>query len=446
MIPALAAVVVFAGLLGALAAAADAAVAPLSLARARALDEAGAPGAGSLLVVVADRTRALPVLALVRFVAQSVLVVGGAVTLHGRFDTWAWSLTVAAVVVAVHLATEVVPRSLALHDPERSALRLAAPVRLLVGLAPVRFVVGVLQAVAGFLVPGRARPPVVTEDELLALAEAAAAAHSIEPSESRLIHSALAFGDRVIREVMVPRTDMVTVAADSTVAEAASLAIEHGLSRLPVCGDGIDDIVGLVLLKDLARAERSGAGDAPLVTLLRRVRFVPETKHADELLSEMRSTGQHLAVVVDEYGGTAGLVTLEDLVEELVGEIVDEFDVAEPLMEPLADGEVLVHGRMPVDQLRELVGSDLPDGDWDTVGGLIFHTLGHVPDAGEEVEVAGLRLRVERVEGRRITRVRLRRPTSPSPVVADGIGDAGSTGSGGTGGAGIGVSGPGGSR
>lgn len=403
---------------GGLAAAADAVVSALSLARARALADADTPGARALVAVVASRTSTLPALAFLRFVAQGVIVVEAAVVAVDHLEGGVRWLAVAAAVVAVHLLTEVVPRSLALHDAERNALRLAPVVRLLVAVPPLRAVVGGLRRLAAVVVPGRARPPVVTEDELLALAEAAAAAHSIEPAESRLIHSALAFGDRVVREVMVPRPDMVTVDVDTTVSEAASVAIEHGLSRLPVTGDGVDDIVGLVLLKDLVRAERSGAGGAPLRSLMRRVRFVPETKHTDELLGEMRSTGQHLAVVVDEYGGTAGLVTLEDLVEELVGEIVDEYDSEEPLMEPLAGGEVLVHGRMPVDQLRELVGTDLPDGDWDTVGGLIFHTLGHVPVPGEEVEVEGLPMRVEKVEGRRITRVRLRRPGAGEGVAA----------------------------
>ena len=249
----------------------------------------------------------------------------------------------------------------------------------------------------------------VSEDELIALTDAAAEADAIEDAERDMIASALALDRTVVREVMTPRADMVTVDSDATVTAALETAIDRGLSRLPVCRDDIDDVVGVVLLKDLARAERSGAGQQPVRDPMRRAMFVPETKRVDELLSEMRTAGDHLAVVVDEYGGTAGLVTLEDLVEELVGEIVDEFDRPEPLMEPLAGGEALVHGRMPVDQLNTLVGAALPDDDWDTVGGLIFSTLGHVPEVGETVEVNGLRLRVEHMEGRRITRVRLTR-------------------------------------
>ena len=256
---------------------------------------------------------------------------------------------------------------------------------------------------------GPANGPPVSEDELIALTDAAAEADTIEDAERDMIASALALDRTVVREVMAPRADMVTVDTTSTVTAALEVAISRGLSRLPVCRDDIDDIVGVVLLKDLARTERSGGGEGLVRESMRRAMFVPETKRVDQLLKEMRTAGGHLAVVVDEYGGTAGLVTLEDLVEELVGEIVDEFDRPEPLLEPLAGGEALVHGRMPVDQLNTLVGSTLPDDDWDTVGGLIFGTLGHVPEVGETVEVDGLRLQVEHMQGRRITRVRLTR-------------------------------------
>ncbi len=251
--------------------------------------------------------------------------------------------------------------------------------------------------------------PPVSEDDLIALTDAAAEADAIEDAERDLIASALALDRTLLREVMAPRADMVTVDAAMTVTAALEVAIGHGLSRLPVCRNDIDDIVGIVLLKDLARVERSGGGGDAVRNSMRGAMFVPETKRVDALLSEMRTAGGHLAIVVDEYGGTAGLVTLEDLVEELVGEIVDEYDRPEPLMEPLAGGEALLHGRMPVDQLNALVEAALPDDDWDTVGGLIFGTLGHVPAVGETVEVDGLRLQVEHMEGRRITRVRLTR-------------------------------------
>ena len=251
--------------------------------------------------------------------------------------------------------------------------------------------------------------PVVSEDEIIELSAAAAEAAAIDETERDMIKSALALGDTVAREVMVPRTDMVTVLSSMTVTDALEVAIDRGLSRLPVCRDSVDYIVGIVLLQDLAQIERSGGGEGLVRDSMRPAMFVPETKGVDELLQKMRTTGGHLAVVVDEYGGTAGLVTLEDLVEELVGEIVDEFDHPEPMMLDRADGEPLLHGRMPVDQLNSLVGADLPDDDWDTVGGLIFGTLGRVPEVGEAVEVDGVKLKVEHMQGRRITRVSLAR-------------------------------------
>lgn len=253
----------------------------------------------------------------------------------------------------------------------------------------------------------RLEAPVASEDELIALTEAAAADDVIDDEERDLIESVFALDDTIVREVMVPRTDMVAVSHDLHIAEVVDLAIDRGLSRLPVFGEDLDDIVGVCLMKDLTRAERAGQGERRVGTLMRRARFVPETKQAGGLLREMQAGRYHLAIAVDEYGGTAGLVTLEDVVEELVGEIVDEFDVEEPLVEPLAGGEVLVHGRMPVDQLNALVRSELGEGDWDTVGGLIFSTLGHVPAVGEAIEQGGVLLKVESMQGRRITKVRL---------------------------------------
>lgn len=259
----------------------------------------------------------------------------------------------------------------------------------------------------------RVEAPVVSEDELMALTEAAAADDVIDDEERDLIESVFALGDTIVREVMVPRPDMVAVAASLTVSEVVDLAIQRGLSRLPVFGEDLDDIVGVCLMKDITRAERSGQGDQQVRTVMRRARFVPETKHAHDLLREMQAGQYHLAIAVDEYGGTSGLVTLEDLVEELVGDIVDEFDVEEPLFEPVGGGEALVHGRMPVDQLNTLVRNELGDVDSDTVGGLIFSTLGHVPSVGESIEENGVMLRVERMEGRRITKVRLSIANNP---------------------------------
>ena len=209
----------------------------------------------------------------------------------------------------------------------------------------------------------------------------------------------------------MPRTDMVSVDSDFRVADVMEVVLLNGRSRIPVCGEGIDDIVGIVYAKDLMRAERDGRDDEPVGELAREAHFVPETKRIAELLPEMQARKYHMAIVVDEYGGTAGLVTLEDLIEELVGEIVDEFDVEEPLVEPLPGGAIRVQARMPRSTRSTTCShADLPEGDWDTIGGLLFHLAR--PGArsrASESTCDGYLLRAERVKGRRIGQVRVER-------------------------------------
>ena len=215
---------------------------------------------------------------------------------------------------------------------------------------------------------------------------------------------------------------MVAIEADATVEDAIEQAISKGFSRLPVYEESTDDIVGLVYLKDLVRRARAGAGEEALRKAVRAAVFVPEQKRVAELLHEMQERQFHMAVVVDEHGGTAGLVTLEDLLEEIVGEITDEYDVEEPHIERMSDGEVSVAGRLSIGALSEELGVELPDEEWDTVGGLVFNLLGHVPVEGETVRLEGLEFRTERVQGRRIAKVRIRRvepkdaPSGAEPV------------------------------
>jgi Mg2+/Co2+ transporter CorC len=239
--------------------------------------------------------------------------------------------------------------------------------------------------------------------------------------ERALLDSIIDFGDTVVREVMVPRPDMVTVDAHFRAADVVEVMLLNGYSRLPAYGSGIDDVVGLVYAKDLMRAERDGLEDRPVSEMLRPATFVPETKRLPELLREMQQQQFHMAVVVDEYGGTAGLVTLEDIIEELVGEIVDEYDVEDPMIEPLPGGAALVRGRTPLAEVNDLLHAGLPEGDWDTVGGLLFSRLSHVPVEGETVEVAGWRLTAQRIQGRRIGRVRMSRITRDDQGLVGGV-------------------------
>ncbi|MEM7142794.1 MAG: hemolysin family protein [Actinomycetota bacterium] len=409
-------VVALVTILAAMIAAAETALTRISAARAETFAADDLPGASALAALLQDREGSLAPLLFLRVVFHSVTATIVAVIVFDRTSTGWVVLAVAIEVVAVYVLAEAMPRAWALQHPDVAARRAAPMVRAVLFVAPLRWASRVLNGIANALLPGPARPPVVSEDELIALTEAAAAGDAIDEEERELIESVFALGDTIVREVMIPRTDMVTAAAASPISDVLDLAIDRGLSRLPVCGDGIDDIIGVCLVKDLMRAERSGRGDRAARSLMRNARYVPETKHADDLLREMQAGHHHLAVVVDEYGGTAGLVTLEDVVEELVGEIVDEYDVEEPLVEPLSGGEALVHGRMPVDQLNALVAAEIEEGDWDTVGGLIFNTLGHVPTVGESIIEGGVRLMVERMEGRRITRVRLT-PVSDTDVI-----------------------------
>jgi putative hemolysin len=315
-------------------------------------------------------------------------------------------------VVVIFVFFEALPKNWAVHNPERAALLSAPIVSAVVRFPPVRAVSWVLIGLADLMI-GRTgdqrgvRSGYVTESELLAMADVAHADEAIEPEEREYIHSVIEFGDTVVREVMVPRPDMVTLEAASTVTAALEAALAAGFSRLPVHEHNVDDVIGIAYTKDLVRAEREGHGAEEVRAHVRSAVFVPETKGLTGLLRDMQEHKFHLAIVVDEYGGTAGLVSLEDLIEELIGEIVDEFDHEEPAVERRPDGSVEVNGLMAVDDADELLGADLPQGAWDTVGGLVLDLAGRVPEEGESVEVGGFRFVVQRVQGHRIQRVRI---------------------------------------
>jgi len=225
--------------------------------------------------------------------------------------------------------------------------------------------------------------------------------------EFELISSVLEFTDAIVREVMVPRTDMITISASEDTDRALDLVIARGRSRIPVTGDDLDDIVGVLYARDLLTLFDAGEGPRPVTRLMRPVHLIPETKRVSELLRELQASKVHLAVVVDEFGGTAGLVSIEDLLEEIVGEIVDEYDVEQPMVELLSDGEYLVDARMAVGDLGDLVGHEIPDDDWDTVGGLVLGLAGRVPEEGESFDIDHLVLTADRVQGRRVSRVRV---------------------------------------
>jgi len=234
-----------------------------------------------------------------------------------------------------------------------------------------------------------------------------ATSDSDDSEELELISQVLEFTDGIVREVMVPRTDMVTIAASDDTDRALNVALECGRSRIPVTGDDLDDIVGVLYARDLLTLFGAGGVARPASKIMRPATFVPETKKVFELFRELQTKKVHLAVVVDEFGGTAGLVTMEDLLEEIVGEIVDEYDEEEALIRTVTEGEYVVDGRLPVDELADLVGAELPDEDWDTVGGLLLGLAGRVPEEGEAFQLDAIVLTAERVQGRRVSRVRV---------------------------------------
>ncbi len=390
----------------------------LGRARARALEDEGAPGARLLSRLLDNREQYLnPVLLLVLICHLSSATIIAVMVDH-RWGLRGVLVALGVEIVVLFVVSEAAPKTWALQAPNRSAVVAAPVVRTLAGFPPLRWVTGLLVAIARLLVPGRTRVqgPAVSEEELIALAGVAADESVIDSDEQELIESIIEFGDTVVREVMVPRPDMVTVSADYRVADVMEIVVMNGFSRIPAYGsDGIDDVLGIAYAKDLMRADLDGRADDPVRAVLRAAHFVPESKRVASLLREMQSEQYHIAIVVDEYGAAAGLVTLEDLIEELVGEIVDEFDVEDPMIEPLAGGSVRVNARLPVDELSEVLHAEFPEGDWDTVGGLVFDLLGHVPTEGEQVDVDGFRLSAEKVQGRRIGRVRVERITDPDP-------------------------------
>jgi putative hemolysin len=294
---------------------------------ARALEDEHRRGAKHLMRLVEHPERFLNPVLLLTLVCQLV-----AATLVGILaDRWfgAWGVVAAAVfeVVVIFVLAEALPKNWAVQHPERAALSAAPVVDAVVNFPPVRVLSGALIGLANLLEGPRKRRASVSESELLAMADVAAQDEVIETEERALIHSIIEFGDTIVREVMRPRPDMVTVEGDKSVSDALGAAMAAGYSRLPVHEGNVDDIVGIVYAKDLIRAEREGHGREAVRRFIRPAHFVPETKRVSRLMREMQETKYHQAIVVDEYGGTAGLVTLEDLIEELVGEIVDEYDV-----------------------------------------------------------------------------------------------------------------------
>ncbi|WP_237690238.1 hemolysin family protein [Nocardioides panacisoli] len=395
--------------------AADAALGGFSRARAEELTEDERPGASRLVVVLSDPAPYVNTVIFLRLLCEVGAIVIVALFVAEYVAGWWTSVAVAAGVMLVvsFVMVGVAPRTLGRQHAETVALTSAWPVWLLTKvLGPLtRLLIGIGNAIT----PGRGfrEGPFSSETELREMVDMAEASSVIEAEERRMIHSVFELGDTTVREVMVPRNDVVYIEHTKNLRQTLSLFLRSGFSRVPVIGENLDDVRGFAYLKDIVRRDFE-APDVEVTerveTIMRPVPWVPDSKSVDGLLREMQATRQHVAIVVDEYGGTAGLITIEDLLEEIVGEITDEFDADEIDVEQLAEAEVRVSSRYPIDDLEEIFGFAVDEEDVDSVGGLLAKHLGKVPIPGAYVEAHGLRFTAEDTAGRRnkIGTVRIR--------------------------------------
>ncbi|GAA1145024.1 hemolysin family protein [Ornithinicoccus hortensis] len=399
-------VAIAATLIAFLLSAADTALSRMSRHRADQLADEERRGSGSLLKVMADTAPYLSVATFVRVVAEATTAVAVTVAVDTVMDShWQTALVAIAIMSVVSfVVVGVSPRTLGRQHGEKVAL-MAAPV-----VHALRLVLGpvakLLVLFGNALTPGRgyAEGPFASESELRDLVDLAGESAVIEAEEREMIHSIFELGDTVARELMVPRPDMVTIQGERVLRQAMSLFLRSGFSRVPVIGEGSDDVLGLLYFKDVARqvnAHPDGVNTVPVTDVMRPVHRIPESKSVDGLLREMQEQRQHFAIVIDEYGGTAGLITIEDILEEIVGEITDEYDRSVDEVETLEDGTLRVPAGMSVDDLAELFDVEIENEDADTVGGLLSAIIGMVPLVGSSGQVAGLELTAERMAGRR---------------------------------------------
>jgi len=382
----------------------------VSRAKVKKLAKEGDPRAETLLYLIEHPNRVL-VTILVGNNLVNITAAALATSLAiSAFGSKGVGIATGVVTLVVLIFGEITPKSFAATNAERVALFIARPIYFLMKLlSPI---VLLLSKFAKLLVKsfgGEVRlGPFITEEELKMLVEVGEELGAIEKEEKEMITGIFEFGETDVREVMVPRIDMKCIPADASIEEARKLILETGHSRIPVYEGSIDNIIGILYAKDLLRYLNSKAKPRSLREILRPAYFVPETKKLDDLLREFQQNRVHVAIVVDEYGGTAGMVTLEDIIEEIVGEIKDEYDHAEeePL-ERIDENQAVVDARMSIHDVNEALEISLPEDEFDTIGGLLFNTIGRIPSPGDEVEFEDAKLKVEKMRGRRIMKVRV---------------------------------------
>jgi CBS domain containing-hemolysin-like protein len=397
-----------------LAATAQAALVYIDRARLRHMLEEGTPRASALARLLEEPSSSMSTILFVNTVA---LCSAAAMAFWVDTEIWAtfapWAAVVAGIVeLLLLLLVQFLGRVVALAGPERVALTFVRPVELLNQvLFPILVPLKALEWLSRRLMGvQRGLTPADAEERLRNLVEGNA---DLEEDEREMIASVIELGEQPVREVMVPRIDIVAAPASASVRDALDRIVESGHSRIPIYEENIDNIVGIVYAKDLLRFLRDGSQSAPVKPLAREPSFVPETKKVDELLHEMQQRHVHLAIVVDEYGGTAGLITIEDLIEEIVGEIQDEYDVEEAMIEEVSPNEALFDARVSIRDVNDTLDLDIEDEDFDTLGGLLYHELGKVPNVGDEVRLDGAVFTVLTTTGRRVRKVRVTKLAPP---------------------------------
>ena len=388
----------------------DAALTAISRHRLGALQEEGSRRATVVARLLSDPYRFK---AAILVLNAATIITATAFTLR-LSDVLAAGWRVAALALLLLLIvvfSEALPKALALRNPSRAAYLLAGPMSLLARLLwPLIALISLITSPLIRLLSGQSLPqfPLVTEEELRLLVNVGEEEGLIEADEREMIEGIFSFGDTVVREVMVPRVDIVALAETASLQEALETVIAHGHSRIPVYRETIDQIVGILYAKDLLPGLRAGQSGLSLTGLLRPPHFVPETMKVDALLKDLQARKVHLAIVVDEYGGTAGLATIEDLLEEIVGEIQDEYDVEEPSVQFVGEGELLADARVLLHDLNDLTGLHLESEESDRLGGLVFERLGRVPKVGDQVQLDdGVTITVLSIEGLRPRQLRL---------------------------------------
>nr|BBH92550.1 membrane protein [Thermogemmatispora argillosa] len=409
-------ILVVALILCATASAAETALTSVSRIKLKNLVEEGDPQAAELERLLAHPNTFLSTILVVNSIAV-IVASSMATVLALRFSaTWGELIATVLISLIVLIFCEITPKTAAVQNPLRWARALSGFVRLAAWLLrPLVWLLGVITTSLASLLGGELKHagPFVTEEELRLLVSVGEQEGVLEEEEKEMIHSIFEFADTPVREVMVPRIDMITLEAETTVDQAVDVALQGGLSRIPVYEGSLDNILGILYTKDLLKELRQGHHTRLVRELVRPAYFVPETKKLDDLLREIRQRRTHMAIVVDEYGSVAGLVTIEDLMEEIVGDIKDEYDREENLYERVSDTEYIVDAKMNIDDFNELMGTKLDNEDYETLGGFLYAQLDKIPVAGDTITYGDLNLTVLATRGRRITKVRVLRLSSP---------------------------------